>query len=212
MRNTTLQQKIDIKQKVRIFVVLIFSTLLISCSTISTENLNPSTIYDRATLNSEFKKITKWKIGGVIGIIYNDKAESANYIYSQDGNKFDIKIYGPLGVGSIEISGNNFEVTLTNSKGQSKTANNVKSLMLDELGWYVPIQGLKYWIKATVEPNLPVEIKTDSNNLFSRLSQQGWQISYSNYQVINHKYPLPAKMRMSQNGLIIKIAIKSWQI
>ncbi|MDE4998836.1 lipoprotein insertase outer membrane protein LolB, partial [Francisella tularensis] len=40
----------------------------------------------------------------------------------------------------------------------------------------------------------------------------GWSISYSNYQLVDSKYNLPTKIRMSRDNLTIKIVIKSWQI
>ncbi|MDE4976265.1 outer membrane lipoprotein LolB, partial [Francisella tularensis subsp. holarctica] len=77
-----------------------------------------------------------------------------NYTYLQDGDNFSIKLYVPLGIGSIEIKGDTNSVSLENSKGQKLTAKDAKTLMLDQLGWYVPVEGLKYWIKAIAIPNI----------------------------------------------------------
>ncbi|MDE4972331.1 lipoprotein insertase outer membrane protein LolB, partial [Francisella tularensis] len=51
-----------------------------------------------------------------------------------------------------------------------------------------------------------------NNNLLSKLSQNGWSISYSNYQLVDYKYPLPTKIRMSRDNLTLKLVIKSCQI
>ncbi|BCD92050.1 outer-membrane lipoprotein LolB [Francisella halioticida] len=168
--------------------------------------------FEQAKIKPQLLKLDSWKIKGVLGIIYNDKAETANYIYSQDGDKFSIKLYGPLGIGSIQIKGDSDKVTLENSKGQKIEAKNAKSLMIEQLGWYVPVNGLKYWVKAVAIPNIKYKSKLNQNNLIKTLEQNNWDISYKNYKLVDFKYPLPSRIRMSRNNLIIKIVIKSWQI
>ena len=193
------------------FVVL---NLLVSCATTETKAVPiPSQkSFQQDKVKSKLLKLNSWKVKGVIGIIYNNKAESANYIYSQDDDKFNIKLYGPLGIGSVQIKGDPNKVTLENSKGQKAQAKDAKSLMIEQLGWYVPVDGFKYWIKATAIPNIKYKSKLNQNNLLDKLEQNNWDISYKAYQLVDFKYPLPSKIRMSRDNLIVKIVIKSWQI
>ncbi|APC90848.1 MULTISPECIES: lipoprotein insertase outer membrane protein LolB [Francisella] len=206
--------KIDIKHKFSLFIALILIISLSSCATTRTNvtAITTKTVFDRETTYNNLFKLKKWQAKGVIGIIYDNQAESANYIYVQDDDNFSIKLYGPLGIGSVEIKGDANNVSLENSKDQKLTAKDPKSLMLEQLGWYVPVDGLKYWIKAIAIPGIRQTSKLNTNNLLSKLSQNGWNISYSNYELVDSKYPLPTKIRMSRDNLILKIVIKSWQI
>lgn len=213
MLNTMSKLKIDIKHKFSLFIALILIILLSSCAT-TQSNITPittKTVFEETTYNN-LLKLKKWQAKGVICIIYDNQAESANCIYLQDGDNFSIKLYGPLGIGSVEVKGDTNSVSLENSKGQKLTAKDAKTLMLEQLDWYVPVDGLKYWIKAIAIPDIRQTSKLNPNNLLSKLSQNGWNIAYSNYELVDYKYPLPTKIRMSRDNLTIKIFIKSWQI
>ncbi|MBK2109552.1 lipoprotein insertase outer membrane protein LolB [Francisella tularensis] len=214
MLNTMSKLKIDTKRRFSLLIALVLIISLSSCATTQTNvtAITAKTVFNQETTYHNLLKLKKWQANGVIGIIYDNQAESANYTYLQDGDNFSIKLYGPLGIGSIEIKGDTNSVSLENSKGQKLTAKDAKTLMLEQLGWYVPVEGLKYWIKAIAIPNIRQTSELNTNNLLSKLSQNGWSISYSNYQLVDSKYPLPTKIRMSRDNLTLKIVIKSWQI
>ena len=206
--------KIGIKQIYKLLLVSLFATTVVSCTAVQTKmtSISPKNTFEQDMIKPQLLKLNSWKIKGVLGIIYNNKAESANYIYTQDGDEFSIKLYGPLGIGSVQIKGDSNQVTLENSKGQKIQAKDVKSLMIEQLGWYVPVDGLKYWIKGVAIPSIKYKSKLNHNNLVEMLEQNGWNISYKSYKFVDSKYPLPSRIRMSRDNLIIKIVIKSWQI
>lgn len=209
-----LKSKIDIKQIFNFAVIVILAGIITSCAS-TRANMTPvasKTVFEQKIVSQKLFKLKSWTAKGVLGIIYDNQAESANYIYSQDGDSFSIKLYGPLGVGSVEITGDSNEVSLKNSKGQKVKAKDAKSLMLQQLGWYVPVEGLKYWIKAIAIPNIEKKEQLGQNNLIEKLSQKGWDISYKKFEFVDSKYPLPTKIRMSRDNLILKIVIKSWQV
>lgn len=206
--------KTGIKQIYKLLLVSLFAIAIVSCTTVQTKMtpISPKNTFEQDKIKPQLLKLDSWKIKGVLGIIYNNKAESANYIYTQDGDKFSIKLYGPLGIGSVQIKGDSNQVTLENSKGQKIQAKDAKSLMLEQLGWYVPVDGLKYWVKGVAIPSIKYKSKLNHNNLVEMLEQNGWDISYKSYKFVGSKYPLPSRIRMSRDNLIIKIVIKSWQI
>ena len=206
--------KIDIKHRFSLVIALILIILLSSCATTQSNITAISTemVFNQETTYNNLLNLKKWQVNGIIGIIYDNQAESADYIYLQDGDNFSIKLYGPLGIGSVEIKGDTNSVSLENSKGQKLTAKDAKALMLEQLGWYVSVDGLKYWIKAIAIPNIRQTSELNTNNLLSKLSQNGWSINYSNYQLVDSRYPLPTKIRMSRDNLTLKIVIKLWQI
>ncbi|GAB4221771.1 MAG: lipoprotein insertase outer membrane protein LolB [Francisella sp.] len=214
MQSTISQLKIDIKVVFSLVIALIFIGLLSSCSTTSANisDIESQKVFNKKDIYNKLLNLKKWQVSGVIGIIYNNKAESANYIYQQDEDAFDIKLYGPLGVGSIEIKGNKNGVCLENAKGQKLTAKDIKTLMLEQLGWYVPVNGLQYWIKGISMPNIKQKSQFNTHNLLQSIDQNGWNIQYGNYKIIDNIYPLPIKIKMIRDNLNIKIIIKSWQI
>ena len=207
--------KIDIKQQVKLVCIAISLLVLSSCQSLNTNNsakINKSTKFDINTLETKLNKLDNWTVSGVIGIKYNGKADSANYVYHQDGDNFSIKFYGPLGIGSIEIKGDGNKVTLIDNKGKETQADSVESLMIQQLGWYVPIEGLKSWIKGIPISDKSTNRQIGDNNLVQILLEKGWEIDYSSYKMFDGEYPLPTKIKMTRNDLSLKIIVKSWAI
>ncbi len=207
--------RIDIKQQVKLALIVIALLMLSSCQSLNTSNsteINKSTKFDIIALEAKLQKLDKWTATGVIGIRYNGKADSANYAYNQDGEDFSIKLYGPLGIGSIQIKGNDKKVIFIDNKGKETQADNAKSLMVQQLGWYVPVDGLSYWIKGIPVSDKDANRQIDDNNLTQILLEKGWEIDYKGYKMFDGEYPLPTKIKMTRDDLSLKIIVKSWQI
>lgn len=207
--------KTSIKQRVKIAFIAITLLVLSSCQSLKSSDsaeINQSMQFDITTLEAKLNKLDNWTASGVIGIRYNGKADSANYVYNQNGDDFSIKLYGPLGIGSIEIKGDDKKVTFIDNKGIETQTDNVKSLMMQQLGWYVPVDGLKSWVKG-----MPVSAKytnrqMDHNNLTQKFLEKGWEIDYTGYKMFDGGYPLPTKVKMTRDDLSLKIVVKSWVI
>ena len=207
--------KTSIKQQVKLAFIAITLLVLSSCQSLNTSNsteINKSTKFDMTALEAKLNKLDNWTASGVIGIRYNGKADSANYVYSQDGDDFSIKLYGPLGIGSIEIKGDGNKVTLIDNKGKETQADSAESLMMQQLGWYVPVEGLKSWIKGIPVSDKDTNRQINDNNLVQILLEKGWEIDYSGYKMFDGEYPLPTKIKMTRDDLSLKIVVKSWVI
>ena len=206
--------KIDMKQQSKITLIVIALFVLSSCQSLNLNNytqINRLTKFNMSTLEAKLQKFDKWTASGVIGVRYNGKANSADYIYNQDGDAYSIKLYWPLGIGNIEVQGNKNKVIFINSKRQQIEASNVENLMIQQLGWYVPIDLIKYWIKGVPFSNKYTNRQKYNNNLTHILLERGWKIDYKDYKMFD-EYPLPTKIKMTRDSLYLKMVIKSWQV
>lgn len=212
MQSTMFLLRINIKRITKLLVLTLVITMLSSCATVTSHNISSDAKFDTKSLTPKLASITKWEAKGVIGIIHDNDADSASYVYIQNGDTFNIKLYGPMGIGSVEIFGSDNKVTLKTSDGKSTQSSDIKSLMMQQLGWYVPVDGLKYWIKSTVVPGNEFKVQKNTNNLPSEISQDGWDIKYKNYKLVDNKYPLATNIKMKRKNMSIKIIIKEWQL
>jgi outer membrane lipoprotein LolB len=205
--------KLKLSHLVIIFMLI---TMISGCSTIN-QNSSPVLISSNPKMSwkqhrDQLSNLNHWKLSGVIGIVSNHQGESANFQWDQSKGLFNIEISGPLGIGAIYLKGNKNKTTLISSKGKHYTANNPEELMYTQMGWYVPITGLSFWVKGIPIPNQPAKKKLNNLGLISTLYQNGWEINYDNYILVNKKYPLPRKIIMIGNGLKIKLINKKWSI
>ncbi len=207
--------RISIKKQVKFTLVAITLVLLASCQSLNINNateIGQSTKFDMTALETKLKKLDKWTARGVIGIRFNSKADLANYVYSQDGDDYSIKLYGPLGIVSVEIKGNSDKVVFIDNKGKETQEDNVENLMMQHLGWYVPVEVLKSLIKGVPVSDKDTNRQIDDHNLVEVLLEKGWEIDYSNYKMFDGEYPLPTKIKMTRDSVSLKIIVKSWVV
>ena len=212
MQNTMLLIRTNIKKITKILVLTLIITVLSSCATVTNHDISSGTKFNTNSLIPKLDSLTKWEAKGVIGIIHDNNADSASYVYTQDGDTFNIKLYGPMGIGSVDIFGNNDKVTLKTSDGKSTQSSDIRSLMMQQLGWYVPVDGLKYWIKSTAVPDDKFKVNKNINNLPAEISQDGWVITYKKYKLVDNTYPLATNIKMVRKNMSIKIIVKGWQL
>ncbi len=157
-------------------------------------------------------QITHWKVSGLVGVVLNQQAQSANVIWQQKtDDHYTIEFYGPLGLGATYLQGKPGQVTLTTHEGKKYSAANAQQLMNQALGWSLPIEGLVYWIRGLPVAYVPYQSTFNQYGTLASLTQQGWRIQYLSEQVVNGTI-LPTKIRLKNKDLQVTIVIHQWQL
>jgi len=155
-------------------------------------------------------KITSWNITGAFSVVRNQKALLANYQWRQSGKQFIIQIAGALNIAATTLMGRPGHVTLRQSAAKVFQASSAEVLMQQQLGWYVPVSYLKYWIRGLSAPGRHKATFDRYGHLIA-LKQQGWTIDFSKYQT-NQGVDLPKMLRLSRPRLRVKLVVKQWHI
>jgi outer membrane lipoprotein LolB len=206
------------KKIVNLPIAIYLILLLSGCATIKDESNYTSVPISETPKQSwqsyqrSLYQINGWEGSGVIGIIINNKGESANFIWQQDNHNYYIQLYGPMGLGAVSLKGKPNSVTLTKNNGEQLTANNPSQLMDKALGWSVPVDGMFYWGKGLPKPNAAKTYTINKYGLLAELHQDGWSITYSKYKYYLDQFPLPGKITLEKGDLKVKIVVKSWHI
>ena len=157
----------------------------------------------------KLRAIKNFQALGAISITTPQKTYLVNYVWRQQGSSYWIKLTSSLNAVSYEIFGNSRRVTLRRARQRDVSAHSVNVLLQRELGYSLPLAGLRYWILG-----LPASGEfTSSNDKYGhlyKLQQQGWRINYLLYQSYDGM-DLPRLMRISGHDLQIKLVIKKWQ-
>ncbi len=155
------------------------------------------------------EQIQSWSLEGRISIITPEDAWSGSLIWEQTGDHYIIHIVGPLGQGAIQLDGGPDHATLKGAEQQEVSAEDPESLMVQTLGWKVPVAGLRYWVRGLAAPGPVKDFKYDEMGRPATLFQAGWEIRFTGFQQIHGK-SLPAKLLLENERFKIKILIKSW--
>ena len=85
------------------------------------------------------------------------------------------------------------------------------SLMQQELGWTLPVDGLHFWVLGVPVPDVAAEWVVDSQGRLEWLEQDGWRIEFSSYQTVAG-LQLARKIRLNNASLRIRLVLDHWLI
>lgn len=195
------------------FLILGFLALwLTSCATVTPQQ--PVAQNQRMSWDSRvatLSRIQSWSLKGLIGIREQQKsAVSATIQWQQQQQSYHIALYGPLGTNSYELTGRPGYVQLAGANGKQTSARSAEELLAKEVGWYLPVSNLYYWIRGIPVPNVPAQKQVDAYNHLIQLNQQGWNIQYLSYTSVNH-IDIPNRITFSNPRLNVKLVINQWR-
>jgi outer membrane lipoprotein LolB len=157
------------------------------------------------------ENIHAWSAHGAIAGNDDKKAWSATVYWKQlSAHNYALQLFGPVGVGTIKITGTPSHVTLVTSKGDRFESASAENLLAKQTGWNVPISNLYYWVRGLPAPNFSAKKSYDSQHRLSELHQDGWSVHYADYTMVNGA-ALPGKITLSNPPYRIKMVIKEWQ-
>jgi outer membrane lipoprotein LolB len=154
---------------------------------------------------------THWSLKGKIGIFREKKHASASLSWDQQGKNYRIYMAGPLGQGAVNIQGTEHKIDLEISGDGHYSAANPEALLMEHLGWSLPVSDLHYWIKGLPAPNSPHTKHLNPQHQLASLFQDGWDITYKSYQRIGETV-LPRKIVLEREHIRLTLVIKEWQL
>lgn len=196
-----------------VLFLIIFCGFLSACAT-----MEPATqvAYNHQETWSQreqtLSKIKQWKIKGALGINDSEQAWLSSVYWQQYAQRvFDLKLFGPVGVGTLQVKGDNKQAQLLTSQNQTFSAENADLLLAQQTGWLLPITHLYYWIRGIPVPGLPALKEFDRYNHLTHLSQQGWNIQFQRYTAVNG-IDLPSKILLQYKQLKIRVIVSQWKL
>ena len=153
-----------------------------------------------------------WDLTGRIAVRLEKDGGSASLQWQQRQENYSIRIVGPFGKGSLQLDGDAHGVSMEDSEGNTQRAATPESLMLRELGWQVPVSGLRHWILGIPDPALSLEeLMLDDAGRATRISQAGWEINLERYREFD-ELDLPSRVELLTRDLKVKLLIKRWKL
>lgn len=163
-----------------------------------------------AVHNKKLNNLEGWNIDGRISISYEEEAWHATLLWQQINQAYQIRLFGPFGAGAIELNGSPESVVLIQD-GQQQYSQDPELLLSQQVGFKVPIKGLRYWVVGQQIPDKPATLELDELGRLTQLQQGGWKIRYHAYTKTNG-YSMPSKIFMNNKGLDVRIIIDRWQL
>ena len=156
--------------------------------------------------------IQSWNIKGRIAIRNSKESGTLTMYWSQQGSIYELRFIAPFGQGTYLFKGSDTGVSMLGPKDTYLTASTAEELMYQNLGWYVDLNGLKYWIRGMPEPGVSHnQLLLDEKGRLLDMQQSGFNVNVGRYTELNG-VSLPEKLSVKNDTIQLKLIIQSWEI
>lgn len=145
--------------------------LLVACATPTSQHDLGISTPDRFTLSGRFTANYQKPDG-------SDDSVSGHFDWQQRGQQAHIDLRSPFGQTLAKLIIDEQAQLLVPDRAPL-VAPDAETLTQQQLGWSLPVRGLRYWLLGQAQPDGPSHITpSESEPHIAQLNQNGWQIDY----------------------------------
>jgi outer membrane lipoprotein LolB len=160
---------------------------------------------------SQVAELESWFLRGRLAIRDDREGWTANLHWRQQPAEYVMRLLAPMGQGTVELRGDDGFVSLLTTDNQLMTAPDPETLMQDNLGWSVPLDGMVYWVRGLPQPGVQVdELDLDTAGRLAMLRQAGWLITIDDYMSANGR-SLPRRLELAHEHFHLRLVVQTWE-
>ncbi len=129
---------------------------------------------------------------------------SARFVWAQDGDRYDIQLWGPLGQGRVHLVGDPRRVARLAAGGEELESGAPEDLADRYLGFRLPIPVLAAWLAGAPHPDYRHRGSSDA------FEQLGWQVAVID-RVETAGGRLPRRLSVNGAGGSLQLLASDWQ-
>ncbi|MGE3846440.1 MAG: lipoprotein insertase outer membrane protein LolB [Gammaproteobacteria bacterium] len=157
------------------------------------------------------RALERFRLAGRIGVQREDKGFSADLDWRELPPGYALRLSAPLSGGTYALSDEGAGVVLAAPKGKTYRAADAQALMREHLGWSLPLDGARYWVRGVPDPARPVSGEhLDEAGRWTDFAQDGWRVSVLEYAPAAG-LDLPRRLFLVRDKLSVRMAIKTWE-
>jgi outer membrane lipoprotein LolB len=185
----------------RFLVLFIGITWLSACTEVPVKSDEHYSVAERKHLYL----LRQWSFDGRVSVADGRESWSATIVWAHVDGKDEIKLSGPLGQGAAVITLTNDLVTIDRGDEKLRQSKEVDEFIHEQLGMFVPVRALRYWVLGLTHPDSPFLEVGDG------FSQSKWDVHYLQMQNQGKEW-LPRKMGIEQGEAKLKLIIDKWTL
>jgi len=163
------------RQPHRAASLLLLATWLAACSSIAPPAEENS---DWARQRERLQQMDAWELRGRVNVRYDNESDTPSIRWQQQGDDYSILLWGTFNAGRTLITGQPGLVTLE-SGSETLTASSPEELILQQLGYELPVSQLNYWIKGIPAPGSQPQLSFNELNQLTTIVQEDWTVQLS---------------------------------
>jgi outer membrane lipoprotein LolB len=127
---------------------------------------------------NRLQQLGNWQLRGRVNVRYQNESHTPRIQWQQQQQDFHIRLWGTFNAGNTSIDGGPGFVSLEQD-GVIVTATSPEDLILQQLGYELPVSYLEYWIRGLPAPHSNADLSFNELNQLAQMEQDGWTISYT---------------------------------
>lgn len=136
-----------------------------------------------------------WRAQGRFAYADEEDRQNGQFDWRQRGSNYQVRLFGPLGMGSVSIIGSADKVEIQSGE-QSYFSTQPDLLFFELTGMHIPIAELSLWMTGKVREE----------------NQTGeWQILFDQYQEVG-EFQLPSRIDLENSQSSMRIAVSEWSL
>ena len=191
-------------------LAFILALILVACAT---QPISPSPPPITSAINQKhlaaLANIKAFALKGRLGVVTQKQGFSGGINWQHQIANDNIDVFSPVGGKIANIAKTPSQVTLTDQKGHSVSAQDAESLTETTLGFRLPLTGLSDWAIGRPSASKIDAASWDETGRLTALKQDGWDISYENYTMQNG-VDLPSKILLKSEKVNLKLLVEKW--
>lgn len=187
--------------------LLLLATWLAACTSIAPPAAENS---DWARQRDQLQQMDAWELRGRVNVRYDNESDTPSIHWQQQGDEYRIRLWGTFNAGSTLITGQPGSVTLDNGN-EILSASSPEELILQQLGYELPVSQLNYWIKGIPAPDSQPELRFNELNQLTNIVQQDWTVELRDmrqYGALN--LPREVVLTRPRNDIRLRFIRLSW--
>ena len=176
--------------------------LVLILSGCSTAPVEPEVHYSKIA-REHLYQLERWSFEGRLALTGKNDSWSASINWGHRPDDEKIKLSGPLGQGTAFIQLTGDLVTIDKGDGKAQSSEQPEEFINQQLGIFVPVHSLRYWVVGLPEPTSAF-VETTSG-----FRQAGWFIEYKQMQSVDNQ-SMPRKITVTNERVKLKLVIDQW--
>lgn len=162
-------------------------------------------------------QLETWDLRGRLALRTAEEGAHASLHWTRRREIHRLSLAGPFGGGRVRVTYDGNGAELRESGGKVYRNASVQELVARATGWWLPLDGLNYWVLGLPAPDASARRLLDPWGRLKTLEQLGWSIDFLEY-VREGDYELPRRLfikrasGVSDETLEVRLVIEAWAL
>lgn len=156
------------------------------------------------------ESFSSYSLAGRVAVAANGEGFSANLRYSQQPDRSDLALDGPMGIGGLRVAYADDAVQIETSRGEKLDGLAARAELERRLGFALPLGELRWWLLGMPAPG-EAEVNRDAGSGEIRgFAQNGWSVSIA-ARAPALGFSLPRRLTAEREGARLRLLVERWQ-